>query len=243
MHSPLRNYSRRLSCCVARPLLLFHVQFITIVLGKFMKHYVSNKNETVRMFENDLLESFSRVHPATPLALYVPAISYLVYYGFTTYPLILSHFLTLFAAGLFVWTLTEYTLHRFVFHFVHDSRWGRRAHFIFHGVHHDYPNDTRRLVMPPSVSIPLAAFFYVLFRLLLGPSLVAPFFAGFLTGYLFYDMTHYAVHHFPIKGRVFSALRRHHLLHHFQQPDRGFGVSSPLWDHVFGTSYDQPPSV
>ena len=65
--------------------------------------------------------------------------------------------------GLFIWTITEYLLHRFIFHLELKSKIGARIHFIFHGVHHDYPSDSRRLVMPPSVSIPLATLFYFLF--------------------------------------------------------------------------------
>jgi 4-hydroxysphinganine ceramide fatty acyl 2-hydroxylase len=41
--------------------------------------YVSNKNETVRMFESDFIEFFSRVHPAIPLVLYLPVVGYMLY--------------------------------------------------------------------------------------------------------------------------------------------------------------------
>jgi sterol desaturase/sphingolipid hydroxylase (fatty acid hydroxylase superfamily) len=114
---------------------------------------------------------------------------------------------------------------------------GARIHFIFHGVHHDYPSDSRRLVMPPSVSIPLATLFYFLFRFLIGDISVHPFFAGFLTGYLFYDITHYAVHHFNMHSKFWLAIKNHHIKHHFQDPDKGYGVSSPIWDYVFRTNY------
>ena len=91
--------------------------------------------------------------------------------------------------------------------------------------------------MPPSVSIPLATVFFILFKILIGRVLVLPFFAGFLSGYLFYDMTHYAVHHFNIHNKIWLALKHHHIKHHFKTPDKGFGVSSPLWDIIFGTNY------
>jgi sterol desaturase/sphingolipid hydroxylase (fatty acid hydroxylase superfamily) len=107
---------------------------------------------------------------------------------------------------------------------------------MFHGVHHDYPNDPLRLVMVPSVSIPLATLFYFLFVWVLGSAHATSFTAGFLGGYLFYDITHYAVHHFPVKGRVFGTLREWHMRHHFQDPENGFGVSSPLWDIIFRTT-------
>jgi sterol desaturase/sphingolipid hydroxylase (fatty acid hydroxylase superfamily) len=110
-------------------------------------------------------------------------------------------------------------------------------HFLLHGVHHDYPNDSKRLVMPPSVSIPLAVLFYGLFILVLGEVYTAPFLAGFLVGYICYDEIHYATHHAPMKSRFWLAIKHHHILHHFRDPERGFGVSNPAWDYVFGTAY------
>jgi len=203
------------------------------------KKFVSNKDETVRMFKSDLLETLSRVHPAIPLIIFLPVISLMIYFSIAIYKLAFAEILALILFGIFTWTITEYILHRYIFHWELKSEIGKRIHFIFHGVHHDYPSDSRRLVMPPSVSIPLAALFYFLFRILLGDILVLPFFAGFLAGYLFYDMTHYAVHHFNMHSKFWLALKKHHIKHHFKDPDRGYGVSSPLWDIVFGTNYSE----
>jgi sterol desaturase/sphingolipid hydroxylase (fatty acid hydroxylase superfamily) len=139
--------------------------------------------------------------------------------------------------GAFIWTITEYTLHRFIFHFPAKSEFGKKIHFIFHGVHHDYPSDTKRLVMPPSVSIPLALMFYYLFNAILGEILVAPFFVGFIVGYLVYDLGHYAIHHYNMHNKILLAIKNHHMRHHFQDPEKGFGVSSPLWDKVIGTDF------
>ncbi|MDX9759358.1 MAG: sterol desaturase family protein [Bacteroidota bacterium] len=204
-----------------------------------MKHYVSNRKETPRMFENGLLEFFSRTHWSVPLWLFVPIILALGWLGVMQGIRTVWSFSLLLVAGLFVWTFTEYALHRFVFHYEPRSAWGRRVHWMFHGVHHDYPSDPLRLVMVPGVSVPLGTLFFLLFLAVLDVPAVYPFAAGFFIGYLFYDTTHYAVHHFPIKGRVFGRLRELHMRHHFQQPDRGFGVSSPLWDLVFGTTLAQ----
>ena len=66
---------------------------------------------------------------------------------------------------------------------------------------------------------------------------MAPFFVGFIAGYLFYDMTHYAVHHFNIRNKLWLALKKHHIRHHYENPGLGFGVSSPLWDEVIGTNF------
>jgi len=201
------------------------------------KNFVSNKDETVRMFENNFLEACSRVHPAVPVIIYVPVIMYFFYRTIIVYSISAGNIVLLILLGLIVWTLTEYTLHRFIFHYKPNSELGERIHFIFHGVHHDYPSDSRRLVMPPSVSVPLAFIFYYLFFAILGKSHIAPFFIGFLTGYLFYDLTHYAVHHFNIHNKFWLALKKHHMRHHYLNPDRGYGVSTSLWDNIIGTNF------
>jgi sterol desaturase/sphingolipid hydroxylase (fatty acid hydroxylase superfamily) len=104
-------------------------------------------------------------------------------------------------------------------------------------VHHDYPRDKKRLVMPPSASIPLATFFFFLFKLLLPAPGLFGFFAGFLLGYLIYDMMHYAMHHFNYKSGWFKKIKQHHMLHHYQDPDKGYGVSSAIWDEVLNTGF------
>lgn len=203
------------------------------------KKFVSNKDETVRMFENNFLEALSRVHPSIPVIIYLPVILYMCYLAIWVYQLTFINFLALVLLGIFVWTITEYTLHRFVFHYQPKSKFGEKIHFIFHGVHHDYPSDSKRLVMPPSVSMPLAALFYFIFILVLGDIFIYPFFAGFLLGYLFYDLTHYAVHHFNMHNKFWLAIKNHHMKHHYQDSTKGFGVSSPVWDSVIGTDF--PP--
>lgn len=201
------------------------------------KNYVSNSQDSVRMFKSSFLESLSKVHWTVPLFIFIPVIGYCIYKDFENAIGILS-FIELFALGLFVWTLVEYIMHRFVFHYAPaDKPWAQRIHFIFHGVHHDYPSDAMRLVLPPSVSIPLAALFYFLFNAILPANDIWGFFPGFILGYLFYDITHYAIHHFNFKGNVWKKIKQHHMLHHYQNPDKGYGVSSPLWDKVFGSDF------
>ncbi|HKB85252.1 MAG TPA: sterol desaturase family protein [Ignavibacteriaceae bacterium] len=201
------------------------------------KNFVSNKDETARMFESDFMETFSRVHFSVPLFIYIPVIFFFLYRSIFSYEESVISILTLVILGISMWSLAEYTLHRFLFHFEFKSELGARVHFIFHGVHHDYPNDSRRLVMPPSISIPLALLFYFIFTLILGTMYVAPFFVGFILGYLGYDMTHYAVHHYNMHNRVWLAIKNHHMKHHYMDSTKGFGVSSPIWDEVMGTNF------
>ena len=197
--------------------------------------YVSNKNETVRMFESGFMEFFSRVHPVTPLVLYVPVVGYMLYTSVWQRQLSIVAVTALFLLGVLLWTLTEYLIHRYVFHYEPKTRWGKRLHYVIHGVHHDYPNDARRLVMPPVVSIPLAFLFYGLFLLFFG-SLTPPVFAGLVFGYVCYDMLHYATHHLAMKRGAPLWLKQYHLRHHFKDDEVGYGISSPLWDYVFRTT-------
>ena len=198
------------------------------------QHYISNKNESVRMFESDFMEFFSHVHPATPHVIYLPLLSYALYVAAAHRGQPFTLLVLLFLGGLVIWTFVEYTMHRWVFHYEPKSRWGKRLHFMLHGVHHDYPNDATRLVMPPAVSLPLAVLFYALFVLLFGRFAPA-LFAGLLAGYLFYDTIHYATHHFPMRRGVWQWLKKYHLRHHYQDDEIGFGVSSPLWDYLLRT--------
>lgn len=196
---------------------------------------VSNKDETARLFKSDLLEFFSRVHPSVPVIIYLPLIIYFLYQAASGSMISASVIVLLFFAGMLAWTLTEYLLHRFIFHFEPRKEFWKGIFYTFHGIHHAYPNDSKRLVMPPAVSIPLALLFYALFYWLIGRPYHEPFFAGFVFGYLCYDLIHYATHHFSMKRGIPLFLRKYHLRHHFQDENRSFGVSSPLWDYVFRT--------
>lgn len=189
------------------------------------------------MFESDFLEFFSRVHPATPLIVFVPVIIYMIYLSVTLQFTILQ-IAEWFVFGLVFWTFAEYALHRFVFHFTPHGAFMERMHFMFHGVHHDYPMDSRRLVMPPAISIPLSALFYWLFVAVVDNRAV-PMWTGFMTGYLFYDMTHYAIHHFQMRSPFWLAIKNHHIKHHFQDSTKGYGVSSPIWDYIWKTTFPE----
>src|SRR5437763_11125138 len=197
--------------------------------------YVSTKNETVRMCESDFMEFFSRVHPAIPVVIYVPVVVCMLYISIWHHQLSIVSASALFLLGILLWTLLEYLIHRYVFHYEPKTRVGKRLHYIIHGVHHDYPNDGKRLVMPPSISVPLAFLFYGIFLLLFG-RFASSAFAGVVFGYVCYDMLHYATHHFPMKRGVLLWLKQYHLRHHYKDDHAGYGISSPLWDYVFRTT-------
>jgi dihydroceramide fatty acyl 2-hydroxylase len=186
-----------------------------------------------QMFESRLLDKLSRVHPVVVPLIYVPAI--VVFSVLALQRLSVLEWIAYAIGGYLFWTISEYAIHRFVFHFEPEKGIGARLHWIIHGVHHDHPNDPLRLVMPPSVSVPLSALFFGLFYLVLplgGAFAVA---SGFFAGYLAYDMTHYYVHHRMPKSALGRKLRELHMRHHFQDETKGYGISAPWWDVVFRT--------
>jgi sterol desaturase/sphingolipid hydroxylase (fatty acid hydroxylase superfamily) len=199
------------------------------------KNFVSNKDETITMFKNPFLEKLSRVHWSVPLFLYVPVVFYFLYRAAFVSQIQPLYIIALFVAGVIMWTFAEYALHRFVFHTHFPGKFGERMSFIMHGVHHDYPKDSKRLVMVPTISIPLALIFYALFYVIFGGVYLAPVFSGFVAGYLVYDMTHYAIHHYNTKNPYWLKLKQTHSLHHYGNDHDYYGVTSRMWDHVFGT--------
>jgi dihydroceramide fatty acyl 2-hydroxylase len=199
--------------------------------------------ESPKLFESDVLDAGTRVPWFAVPAVHVPLVLALV--GWSWSSGVSAGLLALqVALGWVAWTLLEYWLHRTVFHWVPAASWGPRFHFIVHGVHHDWFRDHLRLVMPPWVSLGLAAVVWTLLWLAsvalepaLDPRWTYGFFAGIVFGYLVYDLTHYYLHHGKPRTRVGLALRAHHNKHHHnkQYQDKKFGVSTTLWDHVFGT--------
>lgn len=203
----------------------------------------SQEEIPIRLFKSDFLEFFTHISPIVVLVIFIPLIAFFLWHGLTLNPgqgwwkVMLAWFI-----GIVIWTPSEYILHRFVFHFhpKNPSERMKRVLFLAHGVHHAQPREKTRLVMPPMLSIPLAALFYLVFWLLVGsllnaPSWVSGLFAGFIFGYVVYDMMHYGLHHFSFKLKIFRQLRQHHMAHHFKTPSQRFGVSLIIWDRIFRT--------
>jgi sterol desaturase/sphingolipid hydroxylase (fatty acid hydroxylase superfamily) len=192
------------------------------------------KPHSPRMFESNLLERFSRAHPLTPALIYLPVAALaLAYAARRSAPgLVVGGVL----GGYFLWTLTEYWLHRLVFHLPVIGPKTARAAFLIHGVHHDHPRDETRLVMPAGASLGLCVVTYLAFRGALGPVVMWAPFAGFVIGYVIYDEVHWYLHAGRPTSRVGRWFRRQHFLHHFQEPASRFGVSCPWLDYVFGSA-------
>ncbi|KAF8589131.1 fatty acid-2 hydroxylase [Ramaria rubella] len=142
-----------------------------------------------------------------------------------------------FLVGNVIWTILEYTLHRFLFH-VDEALPDKPAflvlHFLTHGVHHYLPMDRLRLVMPPPLffvlSFPFTRLAYILFPTAIANGIIS----GSFTFYVLYDCMHYALHHTKLPAYL-REQKKYHLAHHYKNFELGFGVTSKIWDIVFGT--------
>jgi sterol desaturase/sphingolipid hydroxylase (fatty acid hydroxylase superfamily) len=203
---------------------------------------VDHTDVPIRLFKSDFLEFFTHISPVAVAIIWIPVILFFLIRPIVELPAGASWaYIPLgFLVGVFIWTFAEYTIHRFVFHYDPKSERVAKIWFLFHGVHHAQPQLKTRLVMPPVLSIPGAVLFYFIYYFVVGellgaPQWVDPIFAGFIFGYLSYDLTHYATHHLPMRSGVAKYLKRYHMMHHFKTPSARYGVSSPIWDVVFRT--------
>jgi dihydroceramide fatty acyl 2-hydroxylase len=187
------------------------------------------------MFQSDFVDLFSRTHPMVVPILFVPGALFGFVRSMTHGGQTFLVSLALCVGGFLAWTLAEYWLHRLFFHWQPGGKWGERMHFLVHGVHHTWPRDKYRLVMPPAVSISLYFIFLGIFWMTLGPRYAWGFHSGYVVGYMFYDLTHYYLHHYSPKTEYGRRLKKNHMLHHFKDPENRFGVSNMVWDRVFGT--------
>lgn len=186
-----------------------------------------------QLFKNPVLEFLTRTPAFIAYTIY-PAIGlFLFYLGYVRNDFSLLTMISVFVAGLFFWSLFEYLAHRFVFHWVSSIAGANRFVYTVHGIHHDYPKDKTRLIMPPLPWIFLVTVIHFVLRLILG-EWAFPFESGMIFGYLGYIYVHYQVHtNNPPK--FMKKLMIHHALHHYKYPHLAFGVSSTFWDHVFKT--------
>ena len=209
--------------------------------------FVTTDDISPKLFKNPSLDFFTRIAWYFPILIFLPVISYLFYKGFSENQLSLSVSVLTISGGVVVWTLFEYCTHRFLFHAHPTHKFLQKIHHTFHGIHHDFPQDTLRLVMPPSVSVPMSMLMYFgtqwVFQQLGAGFLYDVFFASFLLGYLVYDEMHYASHHLNWKNKWFQDIKKQHMKHHFVEPDMGFGFTSNAWDRVFNTNFPEKEKV
>lgn len=193
---------------------------------------------TKQLFKNPILEKLSRTHISVPLTIFFVYSAALLYWSVTHTTLSIATTVTMFFIGVISFTWVEYNVHRYVFHMTPDTEKKAKAQYTMHGVHHEFPKDKTRLAMPPALSITIATFLLFVFRLILG-DFVFSFLPGFLVGYAGYLSVHYMVHSFQPPKNFFKALWVNHGLHHYKNGEMVYGVSSPLWDYIYGTMTKQ----
>jgi sterol desaturase/sphingolipid hydroxylase (fatty acid hydroxylase superfamily) len=194
-------------------------------------------NGQIRLFGSPVLESLTVVSARVFIALWailLPAIliGAAVYAPTVWAPLLI-------VLGVLGWTLAEYALHRFVFHFEARSSGLKRAIFVIHGNHHAAPNDPLRNLMPPIVSIPVGGLIGLLLVSVIGPEGAWCFF-GFMLGYVSYDLVHYACHQWPMKSRLARILKVHHMRHHHLRAKGNYAITGMAWDRILSTRIVSP---
>ncbi len=193
---------------------------------------------TKQLFKNPILEKLSRTHISVPLTIFFVYSAALLYWSVTHTTLSIATTVAMFFIGVISFTWVEYNVHRYVFHMTPDTEKKAKAQYTMHGVHHEFPKDKTRLAMPPALSITIATLLLFVFRLILG-DFVFSFLPGFLVGYAGYLSVHYMVHSFQPPKNFFKALWVNHGLHHYKNGEMVYGVSSPLWDYIYGTMTKQ----
>ncbi|MGE5107695.1 MAG: sterol desaturase family protein [Sphingobacteriales bacterium] len=199
-------------------------------------HKISNKGQA-QLFKNPYLEMLTKTHPLVIWGMYLPVIIYFLYYGYSSFNYSKTKVALIFLGGIFFWTLFEYIAHRFIFHWISDNPRIQKFAYILHGNHHHFPRDRHRLFMPPVPSLLISSLIFGIMYWMTGTK-VFIFFPGFILGYLLYGSMHYAIHAWSPPFKWMKPLWRNHHLHHYKNEHNGFGVSSTLWDHVFGTMFD-----
>ena len=193
------------------------------------------KNQgTKQLFKNPVLEKLSRTHISVPLIIFFLFSSVLLYWSITHTSLTAWQTMGMFLLGVLSFTWVEYNVHRYVFHMETYSKVRAKLQYVIHGVHHEFPKDKDRLAMPPLLSVTIATVLLLLFRVILG-DLVFSFLPGFIVGYAAYLSVHYIVHAYQPPKNFFKVLWVNHGMHHYKNGDLIFGVSSPLWDYIYGT--------
>ncbi len=193
-------------------------------------------DKRVRLFASDKLERLTMISPRAFLvswAILLPLIA-IVGWGRVDFGTGVVSAMS----GLAFWFVFEYAMHRYIFHW--ESRWTpiRWVVFLIHGNHHQDPNDPMRNLMPPILSVPLALCIWGGLYLLFGQASTW-IFLGFMTGYVTYDVTHFACHQWPMKSALGYALKRHHMRHHYVNERANYAITAIFLDRIVGSDVRQ----
>ena len=189
---------------------------------------------TKQLFKNPILEKLSRTHIAVPVVLFFLYSAGLLYWNIIHTSLSALTTIGLFIIGILTFTWVEYIVHRYVFHMKTYTATREKLQYVMHGVHHEFPKDKDRLAMPPLLSVTISTVLLLVFRVIMGDFVFA-FLPGFIVGYAAYISIHYMVHAYQPPKNFLKALWVNHSIHHYKNGETVFGVSSPLWDYIYGT--------
>lgn len=198
-----------------------------------MQHKPKNQGTTA-LFKNPILEKLARTHISVPLTIYFIGSAVLLYLNFTNNYTTIAEGVAVFILGILFWSWFEYIMHKHIFHMLPTNKIKERIQYMFHGVHHEYPRDKTRLAMPPVAAIAILTVLFFAFELVFG-TYVYTFLPGFIMGYSLYLFVHYSVHAFRPPKNSLNVLWINHSIHHYKDDTVAFGVSSPLWDVIYGT--------
>ena len=199
-----------------------------------MSEFIPKNKGSKQLFKNPILERLTRTHISIPLVLFFGYSAGLLYWSVTHTALSAVVTIALFFAGLITFTWVEYNVHRYIFHLRPYTQLRAKLQYTMHGVHHEFPKDKDRLAMPPLLSVIISTILLLLLRLIMDDYVFA-FLPGFLVGYASYLGVHYMVHAYQPPKNFLKALWINHGIHHYKNGDSVFGVSSPLWDYIYGT--------
>jgi sterol desaturase/sphingolipid hydroxylase (fatty acid hydroxylase superfamily) len=201
-----------------------------------MDHSIKNSGQGT-LFENTFLEPLTKAPPYISAATYILVALSFLYVGYER--LVVHSIWT--AAAIYIgaiafWTLFEYFAHRYIFHvdeYFPDSELASTIAYTLHGIHHEYPRDKERIIMPPVPGVMILTLLSVISFTIMGDYALL-FMPGFITGYLLYTRIHYLTHTPPIPDYL-KKHYKHHSLHHYKYPEKAFGISTTFWDRVFRT--------
>jgi len=188
----------------------------------------------IAIFDN-VLENFSRYPWWYIFIMWPPFIIYAMNISFRSAGFLKTPLL--FCCGALSWAIVEYILHRFVFHMDTKTTFWNKFHFFAHGIHHLTPNDSSRLTFPPMFSFVIASIIYQITTVIDHQTGIHGFLSGLAFGFMLYDAIHFYFHHgdAPWLPNFLKKMKTAHLNHHYKDDTTNFGVTSQLFDYVFGT--------